>query len=74
MIHAYDLNGRKSWGHIKCSNASPNRLLIDTDIQRMYVTTREGMLLFFDIENPTPLMIHSMRVVLRPDPGVNFVK
>ena len=32
IIHAYDLNARKSAGHIKCSNASPNRLLIDTDI------------------------------------------
>jgi hypothetical protein len=32
------------------------------------------MLLFFDIENPTPLLIHSMRVVLRPELGLNFVK
>lgn len=40
----------------------------------MYVTTKQGLLLFFNIENISPVLIHSMKVVLRPDLGYNFVK
>ena len=55
VIVAYDLNARKCVGHIKCSNANPNRILIynkdSNKCRRMYVTTKQGLLLFFDIAN-----------------------
>jgi len=55
VIVAYDLNDRKCVGHIKCSNANPNRILIynkdSNKYRRMYVTTKQGLLLFFDIAN-----------------------
>jgi len=54
LIVAYDLNDKKCVGHIKCSNANPNRILInnkDTKNSRMYVTTKQGLLLFFNIQN-----------------------
>ncbi len=79
VIVAYDLNARKCVGHIKCSNANPNRILIynkdSNKYRRMYVTTKQGLLLFFDIANVyQPVLIYSMKVVLRPDSGINFVK
>lgn len=55
VIVAYDLDARKCVGHIKCSNANPNRILIYNKdynkCRRMYVTTKQGLLLFFDIAN-----------------------
>ena len=51
-ITAYDLNQSKCASNIKCSNANPNRILInskDSKHSRMYVTTKQGILLFFDI-------------------------
>ena len=48
---------------VKTSNARPVTLEIDTDLERLYVSTREGMVLIFDVKTPrSPVMIHTMRL------------
>ena len=46
---------------MKASNARPADLEIDTDLERLYVSTREGMVLIFDVKTPRSIvMIHTM--------------
>ena len=45
---------------IKCKNCNPDALEIDTDLQRLYCSTREGMVLILDIKSETPVMIHTI--------------
>ena len=48
---------------VKTSNARPAELAIDTDLERLYVSTREGMIIIFDVKTPkSPVMIHTMRL------------
>ena len=48
---------------MKASNARPADLEIDTDLERLYVSTREGMVLIFDVKTPRSIvMIHTMRL------------
>ena len=48
-LHCQDLQRKVTHGVVKCSNATPSELEIDEDLQRLYVATREGMVLIFDI-------------------------
>ena len=48
---------------VKTSNARPAEIEIDTDLERLYVSTREGMVLIFDVKSPrSPAMIHAIRL------------
>lgn len=49
IVHAYDLKNRRSSGFIKTSNARVNKLVIDSDMQRMYACSKHGVFLIFDI-------------------------
>ena len=74
FIHAYCLVKKRSVGHIKTSNARVNRLAIDSDLQRLYATTTSGIFLSFDISAIGPQLVNSMKLVLRPELGNNYVK
>jgi len=74
IIHAYELRSRKPGGFLKASNARFNRMVVDGEMQRLYATTRQGLFLIFDISAVTPLMIHSIKLVVRPDLCSNFAK
>jgi hypothetical protein len=60
-------------GTIKCDNFSVSKILVDQIGGRLLAATREGCLLFFDI-NGVIQLIYQMRVVLKPDLNKNFVK
>ena len=46
---------------MKTSNAKPAELEIDTDLERLYVSTREGMVIIFDVKDPkSPVPIYTM--------------
>ena len=63
VIHCQNLNQKETAGFVKTSNARPVELEIDEDLERLYVSTREGMVLIFDIKKPkTPVMVHMMRL------------
>lgn len=50
-------------GTVKTSNARPCALEIDTDLQRLYVATREGMVIIFDVKDQKQsVMIHAVRI------------
>lgn len=74
LIHAYSLRKRQSVGFIKMTNARVNRIVIDADMHRLYATSKSGIFMIFDIQNVQPILIHSMKCVLRPDLGTNYVK
>ena len=44
---------------IKCSNAHPKRMVLHEQLQRLYVTMKEGALFIFDVREATPVVIHS---------------
>ena len=63
VIHCQNLQAKETAGVVKTSNARPADLEIDTDLERLYVSTREGMVLIFDVKTPrSPVMIHTMRL------------
>jgi len=63
VIHCQNLQQKQTVGFFKTSNARPSELELDTDLERLYVSTREGMVLIFDVKNPkSPVMIHSVRL------------
>lgn len=56
---------------VKTSNTKPLNLALDTDLERLYVSTREGMVLIFNVKTPKSIvMIHSMRLC-RPSQNIN---
>jgi hypothetical protein len=61
-------------GNLKTSNATITCMTIDHFLQRLYCATREGMLLFFDITDVTPQLVHSMRMILPESQGSNYIK
>ena len=63
IIHCQDLNKKCTVGNIKCSNCHPLKLEIDIDLQRLYCTTKEGLVLLFDIKTDSPIMIHCIKLV-----------
>lgn len=42
--------------------------------KRLFCATRQGMLLFCDIQSEQPKVIHSMKMVLQPSQGTNYIK
>lgn len=53
---------------VKTSNCHPHQLSIDTDLERLYVSTTEGLILIFNInvkEGEKPHMIHWINPHLR---------
>ena len=63
VIHCQNLQQKETAGVVKTSNARPAELEIDTDLERLYVSTREGMVIIFDVKDPkSPVMIHTMRL------------
>lgn len=73
-LHAYCLVKKRSVGHIKTSNARVRCLAIDSDLQRLYAATTTGIFLVFDITTIEPQLVNSMKLVLRPELGNNYVK
>ena len=60
---------------MKCANGQPVTLAIDDEMQRLYVGTKEGILLILDISKKDPLMVHYMQMVPSPSPnGQNYIK
>lgn len=45
---------------IKCSNFQPKTMVIHQDLNRLYVAMREPMIFLFDIQEPTPIVKHSI--------------
>ena len=62
----FDLEKGLILGSLKITNATITCMTCDYYLKRLYCATREGMLLFFDINDVTPLLVHSMRMV-RPE-------
>jgi len=62
---------KSTYSKVKTSNCRPVELEIDTDLERLYVSTKEGMVLIFDVKNAAqnnaaqhtaaPIMIHTIR-------------
>jgi len=48
--------GRDKLTHIKCSNFMPKTMVIHQDLNRLYVSMKQGMLFLFDITEPTPIV------------------
>lgn len=75
VIHCQNLQAKDTAGVVKTSNARPVDLEIDTDLDRLYVSTREGMVLIFDVKVPkSPVMIHTMRLCRAINNQVDFIK
>ena len=74
IINAYDLVNNMNKGFIQCSNLSPNRLIIDQESKLLMATTREGMLLFFDVNKVEPVVSYSMRIVKNLGTENHYVK
>lgn len=51
VIAAYSLTELKVAGRLILSNSYVTKLLVDSNLQRMYAATREGQLLFIDISD-----------------------
>ena len=67
MIHCQRLQTNQTAGIIKTSNARPCAIEIDADMERLYVATREGMILIFDVKDlKQPYMVHAVRVLKQP--------
>ncbi len=63
VIHCQNLQQKQTAGAIKTSNSRPAELEFDTDLERLYVSTREGLVIIFDVKNPkSPVMIHVIRL------------
>ena len=73
-VHAFNLDKFVSLGVIKCSNARVGKLLINPKEQRLYCSTKEGLLLFFDISKLLPRPCHMMKLVKTPELERNYVK
>ena len=77
VIHCQNLQQKASAGAVKTSNARPQELEIDYDLQRLYVSTREGMVMIFDVKDPSsPAMIHTVRLCrqIRSNPTADYIK
>ena len=80
-INCYDLAEKRTLTYVKTSNAKPLGLEIDSDFGRLYVSTREGMVLIFDVKNvgntpsARPVMIHTIRFAQVPKNGpADYIK
>lgn len=63
VIHCQNLQMKQTAGVVKTSNARPCELEIDTDLERLYVSTKEGLVIIFDVRNPkSPVMMHTTRL------------
>lgn len=63
IIHCQNLQQKETSGVVKTSNARPADLQIDTDLERLYVSTKEGMVLVFEVKTPKSIMIiHTIRI------------
>lgn len=75
FINVLDFGANKLLGLIKVGNASPTHLEIDADLSRLYVSTKEGLLISFDISRPAPVMDDYIKLVPAPSPlNVNVLK
>ena len=64
VIHIQRLRENQTEGIIKTSNARPCALEIDTELERLYVATREGMVIIFNVKDPKqPVMVHAVRII-----------
>ena len=57
IINAYSLDKRNSIAFSKASNARVNRMVVDSDVNRLFATARNGLLLIFDIANVRPVLV-----------------
>lgn len=46
--------------HIKCSNMTPKTMALHQDLNRLYVSMKEGVLFLFDISDTTPVVQHTV--------------
>lgn len=89
LILCQDLETNKTHSAIKTNNCRPYGLEIDTDLERLYVSTREGLILIFDVKvsdnsddnsdeknkkkHMGPYMIHCIKPLKRTQ-NIDFVK
>lgn len=46
-----------------------NRLAIDSKLKRLYISSKEGLLLFFQTKSKEPNFVFSLKVVKKPKFG-----
>jgi hypothetical protein len=65
-----------SFKFIKLANASPVCLQISEQSGKLYCSTKEGLLLIFDVNKADPVMIHAVRLVMVPvkKDAINYAK
>ena len=51
---------KKSLTHIKCSNFMPKTMVMHQDLNRLYVSMKEGILFIFDLKDITPIVLHTI--------------
>ena len=51
---------------MKLSNMTPKTMVMHQDLNRLYVSMKEGMLFLFDISEATPIVQHTVRFPYHP--------
>ena len=46
---------------IKCSNMKPKTMVMHQDLDRLYVSMKQGMIFIFDIAEVTPIVMHTIQ-------------
>ena len=75
LILIFDLNNKCQLADsFKPANCTVISMTLDCYSQRLYCATREGMLLFFNISDIIPILVHSMRLIMPQSLGSNYIK
>lgn len=59
-IVASSLSQGKRIEQIKCSNMKPKTMVMHQDLDRLYVSMKQGMIFIFDITEVTPIVMHTI--------------
>ena len=76
LLYGLDIAKQTMYTQLKISNSQPSKLVIDEENQRIYLATREGLLMILDISSKDhPVLVHTIKMVLHPNSiGASFVK
>ena len=76
LMIGLDLASGTTCSELKMANSQPSELEIDPSSKRLFVATREGLLLMFDIsQQGTPVLINMVKCVLQPGSvGTSYIK
>jgi dTDP-4-dehydrorhamnose 3,5-epimerase-like enzyme len=67
LLLGWDLKEHSRYSVLKASNATLGQMEIDSQQRRLYVSTREGMLMILDITcGGYPVLVHMMKLVKNP--------